>query len=500
MDQPAAPPPPAEGREPRAPDAVAPAVQADPQVAAPTAAPRAPYPGDQEYLLTPRNRRLLTILLTLGSIALFFVVLNQLAAVWAVFGDLVLTFFFAWLLGFILEPIAAWLARFMPRVLAVTIAYGSVALAAFGLVVVAASALFASISDFLDNFQQFQRDLIALIQPISDWLTTLGFDQVDLTAQVESLLGGLATQAQGLLGPLQDVAVASVGFVGNVLIVFFLAIFISLDRAAIGSFLMRLVPPAYGDEAHLLSESVGKSFGGFIRGMVVIGGTYALVALLCNLVLGLNYAALTTATAGILMAIPFFGPFVAWSPPVIVAAVTQPDALLPAIAIMGVGWFVNQNLLQPRVLANAVGLHPVVVLASVLLGTKLFGIPGALFGLPVAAVISSFFFYFLRRNVKPDERSVAARAAQRLSEREGRPKRVPREPRPGEDEEILAEEFGLQVDAMLGTTRRPDGTPSRAADETRGPNSPGAAPSGAADEAPRPATSGPDPADRPATG
>ena len=414
----------------------------------------------QQVFLTPRERRWLTILMTLGSIALFFVVLNQLAAVWAVFSDLILTFFFAWLLGFVLEPVASWLARFMPRVLAVTIAYGSVALVAFGLVVVAASALFASISDFLDNLPQFQTDLIALIKPISGWLTSLGFDRVDLSAQIETLLASLATQGQNLLGPLQDVAVASVGFVGNLLIVFFLAIFISIDRSAIGSFLLRLVPPAYGNEAHLLSDSVGKSFGGFIRGMVVIGGTYAVVALLCNLVLGLDYAAITTSASGILMAIPFFGPFVAWAPPVIVAAVTKPDVLLPAIAIMGVGWFVNQNILQPRVLAESVGLHPVVVLASVLIGTKLFGIPGALFGLPVAAVISSFFFYFLRRNVNPDERSVAARAAQRVSERDGRPRRVPREPRPGEDEEILAEMVGGHVEAMRGGWSRGDASPA----------------------------------------
>lgn len=399
-------------------------------------------------LLTPRERRWLTILMALGSIALFFVVLDQLAGVWAVFSDLILIFFFAWLLGFVLEPIAAWLARFVPRVIAVTIAYGAVAFAAFGLIVVAASALFSSISDFLQNLPQFQRDLIALVQPISDWLTTLGFDRVDISAQVESLLGSLATQAQDLLGPLQDVAVASVGVVGNVLIVFFLAIFISIDRAAIGSFLLRLVPPAYSAEAHLLSESVGRSFGGFIRGMVVVGGTYALVALLCNLVLGLDYAAITTIAAGVLMAIPFFGPFVAWSPPVIVAAVTQPDALIPAILIMGVGWFVNQNILQPRVLAGAVGLHPVVVLASVLIGLKLFGIAGAVFGLPVAAVISSFFFYFLRRTARPDERSVAARAAERLSLREGRQKRVPREPRPGEAEEITEEGIGGPEDAI----------------------------------------------------
>ncbi len=77
------------------------------------------------------------------------------------------------------------------------------------------------------------------------------------------------------------------------------------------------------------------------------------------------------------------------------------------------------------------------VLASVLIGLKLFGIAGAIFGLPVAAVVSSFFFYFLRRTANPDERSVAARAARRLAEREGRPKRVLREPRPGEAEEIV---------------------------------------------------------------
>jgi predicted PurR-regulated permease PerM len=404
---------------------------------APSAPPGAPATAQPPAsILTAREHRWLAIILALGSIALFFVVVGQLASVWALFSDLILIFFFAWLLGFVLEPIAALLARFMPRVVAVAIAYGAVAVAAFGLIVVAASALFTSISDFLGNLDQFRQDLLHLVRPVSNWLTSLGFGQVDLTAQAETILGTLAAQAQNLLGPLQNVAVASIGFVGSILIVFFLAVFISIDRADIGSFLFRLVPPAYGREAHLLSESVGRSFGGFIRGMVVIGGSYAVVALLCNVVLGLDYAALTTSASGILMAIPFFGPFLSWAPPVLVAAVTKPDAVVPAIAIMGVGWFVNQNILQPRVLAGAVGLHPVVVLASVLIGSKLLGIPGAVFGLPVAAVISSFFFYFLRRTANPDERSVAARAARHVAERDGRPRRVLREPRPGEAEEI----------------------------------------------------------------
>jgi hypothetical protein len=74
----------------------------------------------------------------------------------------------------------------------------------------------------------------------------------------------------------------------------------------------------------------------------------------------------------------------------------------------------------------------------------------------VAAVLSSFFFYFLRRSARPDQRTVAARAAQRVSEREGRFRRAPREPRPGEAEEILAEDVGGPADAVRPAPPTPD--------------------------------------------
>jgi hypothetical protein len=156
-------------------------------------APAAAVPPAAASALSPREHRWLEVLLVLGAIALFFIVLGQLASVWALFSDLILIFFFAWLLGFILEPIASRLARHMPRVLAVTIAYGAVAIVAFGLVVAAASALFASTTEFLKNLDQFQEDLVALIQPISDWLRSLGFDQVNISTQIGSILSTLAT-------------------------------------------------------------------------------------------------------------------------------------------------------------------------------------------------------------------------------------------------------------------------------------------------------------------
>ncbi|HEY5471675.1 MAG TPA: AI-2E family transporter, partial [Candidatus Limnocylindrales bacterium] len=145
----------------------------------------------------------------------------------------------------------------------------------------------------------------------------------------------------------------------------------------------------------------------------------------------------------VLQAIPFFGPFISWLPPVLVAIFFVPNAVLPVMIIMIAGWFVLMNVIQPRLMAEAVGLHPVVVLGSVMIGSKLAGIPGAIFGIPVAAVIASFFFYYLGRNY--DTGSVALRAARRVEEREGRPVRVPRLPQAGLDQEV---ESGAAPDAQ----------------------------------------------------
>jgi predicted PurR-regulated permease PerM len=161
---------------------------------------------------------------------------------------------------------------------------------------------------------------------------------------------------------------------------------------------------------------------------------YFAIALVTHLVLDLPLTALSASASGLLMAIPFFGPFIAWAPPVLVALVTKPDALIPAVVIMAAGWMIVMNVLQPRIMQGAVGIHPIVVLGSVLIGSKIAGIPGAIFGIPVAAVVSSFFFHALQRTV--GDRTVAGRAARVVSEREGRSVQAPREPAPGQAADV----------------------------------------------------------------
>ena len=385
--------------------------------------------------LNERQQRWLTSFLVLGSAAFGLVILSYLAAYWNFFGDVILTFFLAWLLAFILSSPVRLLLRIvprLPRVVAVVAVYAVLTLAVLAIVVVVAQALFSSLLEFIRIVPSLRQELPTILQPWSNRLAAFGFGQVDLVTQANAFLDGLAATAQDLVGPLQAAAVASIGVVGNVLIVFILSVFIVIDSDSILSFLLRLVPPRYADEARLLEHAIGRSFGGFLRGQAIVGFLYAVIALVVSEVLGLPYIPVITATAGILMAIPFFGPFVSWVPPVLVAFVSVPDATGAAIVLMGIGWFVVMNIVQPRVMADAVGISPIVVLASVLVGSKVAGIPGAIFAIPIAAVISAVFMYSLRRSLG-DQGTVAVRAARRLEARERRRIRVPREPDPAAD-------------------------------------------------------------------
>ena len=365
--------------------------------AAPTGSAAAPF---QLALVRGRERVWLVAFLAAGAIAFSIFVIGFLLGVVGYFGDLVLIMLLAWLLYFMLAPVIRRIegapSRRMPRFVAVLITYGIVVLLILTAGILLAQSLATSLTDFIAFLPQLDDELPAMLQPIVDWLATIGI-QLDLELLVIELRSYLGSLAASALGPVQDLAFIGLGVLGNTLFVFMLSIYLAVDADRVQAFFRWLLPRRLSQEYELLERSASRSFGGFVRGQLVMGLSLGAVALLASIILGLDFAALSAVATGILHAIPFFGPFISWLPVVAVAILTEPDAILPALVIMGAGWFLTMNILQPRLMAGAVGIHPIVVLLSVLIGNKIAGIPGAIFGIPIAAIVSSFFFYFMRR-------------------------------------------------------------------------------------------------------
>jgi predicted PurR-regulated permease PerM len=391
-------------------------------------------------LLTERQRRLIDAVLILAVIALAFIVINDFATVFYAFFDILLLFFLAWLLSFALAPLINAVARIpkVPQGAAVIIVYLAIVALLLGIIIQASATLVTSISEFVRDAPEFETQLTNVLAELETRLAALGL-AVDLETQAGDIVRNLQAWAQELIDPLRSVAVASFGIFGNVLILVILSIYIALDREDILAFIYRLVPPSLVPQARVLQVSVSRSFGGFLRSQLVMGLVFGLFTAAVNIVFGLPYAALTTVAAGVLQMIPFFGPFVSWMPPVLVAMLMPNGPVLPVAILMGIAWFVTMNVLQPRLMAGSVGIHPIIVLGSVVVGAKIAGIPGAIFGIPIAAVISALFFHWVARS--RESGTVADRAAKRVAAREGREFRRPREPVPGVDadvEEVIA--------------------------------------------------------------
>ena len=379
--------------------------------------------------LVEQEGRWIRALLVLATLTVALIFIGLAADVIVYFSDIILIVVMAWVFAFVLSPLVDGIKRLLPaapRTLVVVLIYGLLflILAVLGLII--ATQLGNSIVAFTDELPTLQESIPEIVQPWQEQLRELGL-QVDLVLVLDQTLQQIASSSGQFVGPLQDIAFASLGMLGNLIFMIFLSLFIVIDKDNLLGFVNRVTPPRYAPEMRLFQTSVASSVGGFLRGQAIQAVVLASVAAAGSLLLDIDYVPLTTTLVAFFQFIPFFGPFVSWAPPVVAAVLTQPDALIPIALIMGAGWFVTMNFIQPRVMASSVGIHPVVVLVSVLIGLRLQGFIGAIFAVPVAAVISSFFFHYLNRT-QGGPRDVTSRAARRVEEREGRPVRVPTPP------------------------------------------------------------------------
>jgi predicted PurR-regulated permease PerM len=147
--------------------------------------------------------------------------------------------------------------------------------------------------------------------------------------------------------------------------------------------------------------------GAFVRGQAVLIVAVGIVLSLLFWAIGLPYWILVGSFAGLVEIIPVIGPLVAGTLAVAVGlTVSFQLALLAAACVLGVR-LLEDYLIMPKVLGEAVGLSPLLVLVSVTTVGILFSGWAVLFAVPIAAVVMTLFDVILR-DVDPAEEEVPA--------------------------------------------------------------------------------------------
>ncbi len=316
-------------------------------------------------------------------------------ASWTVLGQFVeaiVILMIAMAIAFLLSPLVDFLVKYkVPRLLATLFVYIVVLGAIGGLSYELVFTLIQQATAFSDTIYNFTLSLPKTFQDTINFLKTQDHIPPD---RIDAVISQIQDQAYSFAQTTASNAVTIVflltnAFV-NILLVLVLSFYLTLDGKRIRDSLISLSPKRFLQNVLLFEDALNRVVGNYIRGQLTLALIVGLFTSMACVTTGLgDYALICGVLAFLFETIPMVGPALASITPIILSLLL-PGPFPRTFEI--IAWFVviqmlESNILGPRIVGHAVGLHPVAAILSLLVGAKLFGVFGALLATPVVAAL-----------------------------------------------------------------------------------------------------------------
>jgi predicted PurR-regulated permease PerM len=209
---------------------------------------------------------------------------------------------------------------------------------------------------------------------------------------LRSVLGDQIPQASTLIARMLSTVgssgLAIFAFLANLLLIPVIFFYLLRDWPLIKARTGELAPARWRERFTPLMGECDQALAAFVRGQILVMLALALYYTLGLMIVGLDVALLVGVLTGLASFIPYLG-FSLGLLLAVLAALLQfadPTMALWVIAVFAGGQLLEGVVLQPLLLGDRIGLHPVAVIFAVLAGGQLFGFTGVLLALPTAAV------------------------------------------------------------------------------------------------------------------
>ncbi len=291
--------------------------------------------------------------------------------------------------------------------------------------------------------------------------------------QADSLISSfnLSSSPGGLLGPISWTLNAMQGIFNGFFTLFVILLIgfywtLEGERALYG--ILLLLPVEKRIRARETITEIETRVGGFVRGEGLLALSIGALAALAYLVIGLPSVLPLAFLAGIFELIPFFGPVLAAIPAVLTAVANDPSKVIWVIVAVILIQLLENHIIVPRIMHKTVGVNPIVTILAFVSFGSLFGFPGLLLSIPLAATVQVLLDHsLLHPNGSPidvpngrDRTSKLSYEARELVQdvrKRVRHKQVG-DVNPGRDEvEEAVESIAADLDSFLAQNHKMDG-------------------------------------------
>ena len=301
----------------------------------------------------------------------------------------------AWFVALAMEPVVVRLARRMSRGLAT-----AVVMLLAGVFFVAFLALFGAL--FVEQLSSFIKAVPGMAADALAWLNRITGSNFTF----DTILDGIGLDPSDLAAYADDVAFGVLGILGSVLsgffgafVLVFFVFYISAGMPSLRAWLAHRIRPDLQVPFLAAWDLSRIKVGGYIAARIVLAAINAVLSGIVFAIIGLPYwLPLALWTGLVAQFIPNIGTYIAIALPVLVGLTSGDPVLGLYVLIWGVAYQQVENLfIEPRISSRAVNLHPAVSFGAALLGAQLFGLSGALLGVPVAATVMAMLEIYKRR-------------------------------------------------------------------------------------------------------
>ena len=168
------------------------------------------------------------------------------------------------------------------------------------------------------------------------------------------------------------------------------AYFMSRDRRQISEYLSERIPDKWFNKIRNLRDDMIGAFAGFIKAQILLMGITFLELLIGYQILGVEYAFFFALITAIIDILPILGTGTVLIPTAIVHMVTGNIPRGLGFLCLYFIIFVIRQILEPRVVGQSIGLHPLVTLMSMYIGLRILGVAGMFLGPIIVILIKAF--------------------------------------------------------------------------------------------------------------